>query len=86
MKINVLTKWFDSPNETAFLYPLLRHKSGLKEEGFIIDYFSEISSKLLDCDVILISSKFFQKWESHQIQETLETIDKLKKKCKANLC
>ena len=80
MKINVLTKWFDSPNETAFLYPLLRHKSGLKEEGFIIDYFSEISSKLLDCDVILISSKFFsKKWESHQIQETLETIDKLKK-------
>lgn len=81
MKINVLTKWFDSPNETAFLYPLLRHKSGLKEEGFIIDYFSEISSKLLDCDVILISSKFFsKKWESHQIQETLETIDKLKKR------
>ena len=64
----------------AFLYPLLRHKNGLKEEGFIIDYFNEISSKLLDCDVIIISSKFFsKKWKPHRIQETLDTIDKLKK-------
>ena len=40
------------------LYPLLRHKNGLKEEGFIIDYFNEISSKLLDCDVIIMFKIF----------------------------
>ena len=57
--IHILTNWFKSPNETAFLYPLLKFKSQLLSKGYSIKFFDQPSEKFTECDVMIISSKFY---------------------------
>lgn len=78
-KINVLTNWFSSPNETAFLYPLLMHRLALKEFGFQINFYDTINNNLTCCDVIIISSKFYStKWDNKNINKSIDEIHNLK--------
>ena len=79
-KINVLTTWFSSPNETAFLYPLLIHKFKLKGAGFIINFHDKVSDELTDCSIIIICSKYYStKWDLNNTNKTINEIYNLKK-------
>lgn len=79
-KINVLTTWFSSPNETAFLYPLLIHKFELKEAGFVINFYDKVNDQLTDCSIIIICSKYYSThWDSKNTNKTINEIYNLKK-------
>lgn len=78
--IHILTNWFKSPNETAFLYPLLKFKSQLLNKGYSIKFFDQPSEKFTECDVIIISSKFYSNnWSENLVHKTLQEIYELKK-------
>ncbi|SFV67568.1 hypothetical protein MNB_SUP05-5-831 [hydrothermal vent metagenome] len=59
MKVNILTKGLRSYNGIAFLTPLILNKKQLKKIGVEINFFTRISSKLTQCDVLILESKFF---------------------------
>lgn len=59
MKINILTKGLHSYNGIAFLTPLILNQKRLKEIGVDITFFTKLSKKLTDCDVLILESKFF---------------------------
>ena len=78
--IHILTNWFKSPNETAFLYPLLKFKSQLLNKGYSIKFFDQPSEKFTECDVMIISSKFYSNsWSENLVHKTLQEIYGLKK-------
>lgn len=65
MKVNILTKGLYSYNGIAFLTPLILNKKRLKEIGVEIEFFTKLSSKLTNCDVLILESKFFvQYWQN----------------------
>lgn len=59
VKINVLTKGFDSPNGCAFLFPLIKHRQALREHGIKIDFYEDIKESLYSCDILIVESKYF---------------------------
>lgn len=61
-KIHVLHSMHFSPNENAFLAPLHRFQKQLKQRGVELQFFNTINDALLDCDFLLLSSKFFGPW------------------------
>ena len=73
--IHILTNWFKSPNETAFLYPLLKFKSQLLNKGYSIKFFDQLSEKFTECDVMMFSSEFYSyRWSENLVYKTLQEI------------
>lgn len=72
MRVHFLTEGFRSPNGRAFLFPILRHQSMLREAGFEIEWHSVIHPRLQDCDVLAIDSKFFRLWWIPRREQALE--------------
>ena len=69
LKINILTLGFKSPNASAFLFPLLVHKSALRDAGYQISLHTEVNARLCECDIIIVDSKFYSsKWLHHTDQ------------------
>ncbi len=60
-KVNVLTKGFTSPNGCAFLFPLIKHRRALKENGIDIRFYTKEKPSLGDADVLIVDSKYFRK-------------------------
>ena len=60
-KVNILTKGFTSPNGSAFLFPLIKHRRALKECGFDINFYFKKDETFNDADIIVIDSKFYRK-------------------------
>lgn len=58
MKVNVLTRWFDSPNGCAFLFPLIKHRQALKAYGIDIHFLRD-QRLMTAADVIIADSKYF---------------------------
>lgn len=61
-KIHILHSEAFSPNENAFLAPLIRNTSNLKKQKITLHFFTEITPGLLSCDLLCLSSKFFSSW------------------------
>jgi hypothetical protein len=67
-KVNILTKWFDSPNGRAFLFPLIQYRRALKLRGIDIQFF-ESAEALTDADVIMVESKYYSRdWQDYTAQ------------------
>ena len=75
--LNVLTPGFTSPNGAAFLFPLKLFKKQLREAGFKITFHSRIRPDLIECDALLLDSKFFKDFWKNNFEETLATIESL---------
>jgi hypothetical protein len=63
-KISVLTEGYLSVNSQGFLYPLLSNRELFSENQVKFVFFTSICPELLDCNILLIDSKFFRfQWE-----------------------
>ena len=63
--VHVLTPGFTTPNGRAFLFPLIVFRRALAEAGYRVTLISDVSPRLLDCEVLLIDSKFHRdRWAS----------------------
>jgi hypothetical protein len=63
--IHVLSPGFETPNGRAFLFPLVVWREALAARGMSLRFFRSVSSKLLDCDVLLVDSKFHRdRWRN----------------------
>lgn len=65
-------------NELAFVYPLARYDAALSELGYEVTFLRERSPELLDCDVLVISSKFAkeQGWWSERKADMFAFFDR----------
>lgn len=81
MKIHILTKGLRSYNGIAFLTPLILNQKRFLEIGVTIEFFTKISEKLTDCDILILESKFFVSWWQNS-ELLFNTLKKLKKKNK----
>ena len=79
MKIHILTKGLRSYNGIAFLTPLILNQKRFLEIGVTIEFFTKISEKLTDCDILILESKFFVSWWQNS-ELLFNTLKKLKKK------
>jgi len=61
VKINILTEGFVSPNVRSVLFPLLVHRTHLKERGIHWRAFRHMSPKIFECDVLIIESNYHGK-------------------------
>jgi hypothetical protein len=64
-RVHVLTAGFTSPNGRAFLMPLILHRQALADAGIAIHIFEESKPALIDCDILVLDSKFHSgRWAS----------------------
>lgn len=64
-RIHVLTAGFASPNGRAFLMPLIVHRQALAELGITIRLYTAPSHDLIDCDALMVDSKYFgDRWST----------------------
>lgn len=62
--VHVLTRGFDTPNGSAFLFPLIAFRHALAQAGYVVKLFFSTSPDLLNCDVLLVDSKFHRdRWQ-----------------------
>ncbi len=85
--INVLTEGFRSPNGISFISPLIIFQKYLLKNDIKLNFFSNLTKKVENCEVLLIESKFFKnKW----IKETNDILSLFKhwrkKKIKLIFC
>lgn len=73
-RINILTNGFKTPNQRAFLFPILFHRKCLEDIGLSIRIFSEISSDLFDCDYLAVENKYFSKRWVNERDSVVEEI------------
>jgi len=74
--VHILTKGFNSPNGASFLFPLLHHRKYLQEIGIKFQLFYQDSSKLKECDIVILESKYYsQRWsiEKNRILEEIKS-------------
>ena len=67
VRVNILTPGFTSPNGVAFLFPLIAHRSALRDAGIhiVIHKSDRNLPRLADCDVLILDSKFYSpRWIS----------------------
>ena len=74
-QIHILSPGFTNPNSCAFLYPLFIFRSVLKEAGYTIGIFNDLSDHITDCDILLIEYKAMTK--HNDIEAILSTLSKL---------
>ena len=59
-QINILTAGFNSPNGRSFLFPLTVHRRALLDAGYFIGIHRSVSPALLECDILIVDSKFYR--------------------------
>ncbi len=86
-KINILSPGFTSPNSAAFLFPLIKFKRALNDNGFDVNIINKINAQTTQCDTLMIDSKTFKhSWGADKFDNTLEKIAGLNEKTKLIWC
>jgi len=83
MKLNILTEGFVSYNGIGFLTPIIKNINNLKNLGTDISFFTKYKKSVLDCDVLLIDSKFYRKYK---IKFGIDYIYKIFSEIKSHQC
>ncbi|MDH3582539.1 MAG: hypothetical protein OEM91_18195, partial [Hyphomicrobiales bacterium] len=84
-RVHILTKGFASPNGRAFLFPLYVHRQRLLEAGISFKCFTRPTPDVIDCDALVIDSRFYSHRWTRDHDAALEEIDTYKKKIGAVL-
>ena len=77
--IKILTEGPVSYNGRAFLQPIILNKRKLLDYSVKVNFVYKLSSDIVDCDLLIIDSKFFREWWLTRKQEIFESLDKLNK-------
>ena len=59
MRVHILAGRGDSQNTRAFLAPVFAHRKQLREAGLRVRVFAAIDAGIADCDVLMVTSKYF---------------------------
>ena len=73
-KIHVLSSGYKSANSQSLLNPLLINRKWLLDSGLKLEFFSEISESIYDCDCLVIDSKFFKPLCADQAEVAIDAI------------
>lgn len=81
LKVVIVSPGFTSPNGSAFLFPLVKWHSHLREAGIDIKIFKSVDGLDSDADVILVDSKYHKyEWTKNQESIFLD-FEKLRSRC-----
>jgi hypothetical protein len=69
--VNILTEGFISQNSKAFLLPLILHEGKLQDFGITYKIFTAVEPKLLECDLLIVDSKYFRQSWDRGIERTM---------------
>ncbi len=78
--VNVLTPGFNSPNGRAFLFPLAVHRHLLANCGYRVHLHNTVTSTLLDCDTLLVDSKFYRDRWQRDTSAVIEALEYFRKR------
>ena len=70
--INILTEGPISYNGRAFLQPIILNKNNLKELSLYVNICKSITPAIVDCDLLIVDSKFFKSWWISRKQEIID--------------
>lgn len=59
-QVHILSPGFSTPNGRAFLSPIVRHLDEIAERGIAVRFFTQDRPAVVDCDVLLVDSKFLR--------------------------
>jgi hypothetical protein len=74
--VNILTEGFISFNGRAFLQPIVFNNNRIKDYSIKVMIHKKISSNIVNCDLLIIDSKFFRSWWLKNKEEMLELVSK----------
>lgn len=83
MRVHILTAGFTSPNGRAFLFPLKVWGRTLADAGIDLRFYREVRGSVVDCDVLIIESKFYSsRWRDagEQVEAELESLSRRARK------
>ena len=78
-RIHVLTSGFNTPNGGAFLFPLVVYRHILADYGYTVTLHRAVTSKLLDCDTLIIDSKFYRDQWAKEASAVIEALKNFRK-------
>jgi hypothetical protein len=73
--VHILTEGFTSPNSRAFLFPIFRYQTAIRDAGVDVSIFTRESERLLECDTLLIDSKFHKTWWKGREEDIYNQLD-----------
>ena len=85
LNVHILTPGFASPNGRAFLFPLHVHRRRLADQGVEFRCFMYAGSKIAECDVLIIDSRFYSKRWAHDEQAALDELAAFARRIKSVL-
>ena len=78
--VHILTEGPISYNGRAFLQPIVLNKGKLEDIGIKIYLIKSLSPKILDCDLLIVDSKFFRSWWKTGKEEIFALLTKFHEK------
>ena len=66
----------------AFVSPLIKYKNSLKDKGYKIKLFYNVTETLFECDILFVENKFLNSLDYKRKKNFLKTIINLNKKIK----
>ena len=78
--VNILTPGFTSPTGIGFLFPLLYHWEVIRSAGIECRLFDKSEPALMDCDVLIVDSKYHRVGWSARLPQTLEWLNSVREK------
>lgn len=74
-RVHVLTEGYDTLNSRAFVFPILRYRSALRDRGVSVKFFSKRTPEITDCDVLLFDSKHYIEWWSDENRDLYRELE-----------
>ena len=62
----------------AFISPLIKYRNSLKDKGYKIKIFYNITERTFDCDLLLVENKFLNSFDSQKKKNFFKKNKKLK--------
>ena len=79
-KINVLLGDPSVINTRGLYQPLLVNKDRLNQIGYIVEFYTKLAEEIIECDILVLDSKYFKPYWVNQSEKVLSKIEELGEK------
>ncbi len=86
IKVHILSPGFTTPNGRAFLFPVKVWHSALRRRDISVALFNRQTKNLIDCDVLMVDSKFHRDRWLFETREILEEFGNFTRHCRVIYC
>ena len=80
VRIHLLSPGFETPNGSAFLFPLVVWRRTLAEAGIDLEIHAAVSESLTDCDALVVDSKYHRDRWKFGVEAVVQEFAELKRK------